>query len=155
MYDGSAYTSACISSGRAERIVGDRGQQVKGGEQPQVYQQPPGVGVEDRSGILGDGQQRDAGVALPEVDPDASLLTVEHDEVVGTVIAGRAGWRAHLYRLAVRPHRRRWHRDRPASGKAKSMLSENKNAAKRAVDKAVDVVDEKRGGKYPGQVDMA
>ncbi|HWV77559.1 MAG TPA: GNAT family N-acetyltransferase [Isoptericola sp.] len=39
-------------------------------------------------------------------DPD-SLLVAEHDgAVVGTVIAGWDGWRAHLYRLAVDPDTR-------------------------------------------------
>src|SRR4051794_16180165 len=44
---------------------------------------------------------------LLERDPDALLLAVEGDEVVGTVVAGWDGWRGHLYRLAVRPDRRR------------------------------------------------
>ncbi|MEI5676620.1 GNAT family N-acetyltransferase [Nocardioides sp. CCNWLW212] len=41
-------------------------------------------------------------------DPSALLLATVDGEIVGTVIAGWDGWRAHLYRLAVRPdHRRR------------------------------------------------
>jgi ribosomal protein S18 acetylase RimI-like enzyme len=32
---------------------------------------------------------------------------VEEGEIVGTIIAGWDGWRCHLYRLAVAPHRRR------------------------------------------------
>ncbi|MGW8376853.1 GNAT family N-acetyltransferase [Streptomyces sp. ODS28] len=46
-------------------------------------------------------------------DPGALLLAEEADgdeadgDLVGTVIAGFDGWRCHLYRLAVRPDRRR------------------------------------------------
>jgi ribosomal protein S18 acetylase RimI-like enzyme len=40
-------------------------------------------------------------------DPDALLLAVEEDRIVGTIIAGWDGWRCHLYRLAVAPDRRR------------------------------------------------
>jgi ribosomal protein S18 acetylase RimI-like enzyme len=40
-------------------------------------------------------------------DPDALILAVDGDEIVGTVIAGWDGWRCHLYRLAVSPGRRR------------------------------------------------
>jgi ribosomal protein S18 acetylase RimI-like enzyme len=40
-------------------------------------------------------------------DPDALILAVDGDEIVGTVIAGWDGWRCHLYRLAVAPSRRR------------------------------------------------
>ena len=45
--------------------------------------------------------------ALHLRDPDALLLAVDGDEIVGTVIAGWDGWRSHLYRLAVAPSRRR------------------------------------------------
>ena len=45
--------------------------------------------------------------ALHLRDPDALLVAVDLDEIVGTVIAGWDGWRCHLYRLAVAPHRRR------------------------------------------------
>lgn len=45
--------------------------------------------------------------ALHRRDPDALILTVEDDEIVGTIIAGWDGWRCHLYRLAVAPDRRR------------------------------------------------
>ena len=45
--------------------------------------------------------------ALHLRDPDALLVAVDIDEIVGTVIAGWDGWRCHLYRLAVAPHRRR------------------------------------------------
>ncbi|MCO8276659.1 GNAT family N-acetyltransferase [Actinoplanes sp. TRM 88003] len=40
-------------------------------------------------------------------DPDALILAIDNGEIVGTVIAGWDGWRCHLYRLAVAPHRRR------------------------------------------------
>ena len=44
---------------------------------------------------------------LIERDPEALLLAIEGERVVGTVIAGFDGWRCHLYRLAVAPDRRR------------------------------------------------
>jgi len=41
-------------------------------------------------------------------DPDAILVVRSGGRIVGSVIAGWDGWRAHLYRLAVHPeHRRR------------------------------------------------
>jgi ribosomal protein S18 acetylase RimI-like enzyme len=40
-------------------------------------------------------------------DPDALLLTTHGHKIVGCVIAGWDGWRAHLYRLAVHPDYRR------------------------------------------------
>jgi len=41
-------------------------------------------------------------------DPEALILAVDGDVIVGSVIAGWDGWRASLYRLAVLPsHRRR------------------------------------------------
>ena len=41
-------------------------------------------------------------------DPDALVVAELDGRIVGTVIAGWDGWRAHLYRLAVHPdHRRR------------------------------------------------
>jgi ribosomal protein S18 acetylase RimI-like enzyme len=40
-------------------------------------------------------------------DPDALILAVDGNDIVGTVIAGWDGWRCHLYRLAVAPDRRR------------------------------------------------
>lgn len=43
---------------------------------------------------------------LIERDPEALILAVEGDEIVGTVIAGWNGWRSGLYRLAVRVDRR-------------------------------------------------
>ena len=45
--------------------------------------------------------------ALHLRDPDALLLALDGDEIVGTIIAGWDGWRCHLYRLAVAPSRRR------------------------------------------------
>ena len=45
--------------------------------------------------------------ALHLRDPDALILAVDGDEIVGTVVAGWDGWRCHLYRLAVAPSRRR------------------------------------------------
>ncbi|MFI1357991.1 GNAT family N-acetyltransferase [Streptomyces sp. NPDC020898] len=40
-------------------------------------------------------------------DPEALLLALRDDLLIGTVIAGFDGWRCHLYRLAVHPERRR------------------------------------------------
>jgi ribosomal protein S18 acetylase RimI-like enzyme len=40
-------------------------------------------------------------------DPAACLVAVRDGRIVGTVIAGWDGWRAHLYRLAVHPDVRR------------------------------------------------
>jgi ribosomal protein S18 acetylase RimI-like enzyme len=40
-------------------------------------------------------------------DPDALILAVDGEDIVGTVIAGWDGWRCHLYRLAVHPGHRR------------------------------------------------
>jgi ribosomal protein S18 acetylase RimI-like enzyme len=40
-------------------------------------------------------------------DPDALIVAVDGDRIVGTVVAGWDGWRCHLYRLAVAPSRRR------------------------------------------------
>ncbi|MFB6610788.1 GNAT family N-acetyltransferase [Agromyces sp. NPDC056379] len=40
-------------------------------------------------------------------DPDALIVAVVDGTVVGSVIAGWDGWRAHLYRLAVSPEFRR------------------------------------------------
>ncbi len=50
---------------------------------------------------------RAAVVALLERDPAALLVAVSDTELIGSLIAGWDGWRAHLYRLAVRPDRRR------------------------------------------------
>ncbi|MFT2543482.1 GNAT family N-acetyltransferase, partial [Escherichia coli] len=40
-------------------------------------------------------------------DPEAVLVVRSEGRIVGTVIAGWDGWRAHLYRLAVHPDHRR------------------------------------------------
>lgn len=45
--------------------------------------------------------------ALRLRDPGALLVAVDGTTIVGTIIAGWDGWRCHLYRLAVAPHRRR------------------------------------------------
>ena len=46
--------------------------------------------------------------ALIARDPAAFLLAIHEETIVGCVIVGWDGWRAHLYRLAVHPdHRRR------------------------------------------------
>lgn len=50
---------------------------------------------------------RDAVLAVLQRDPDALLLAVHDTELLGSLIAGWDGWRAHLYRLAVRPDQRR------------------------------------------------
>ncbi|MFF2993061.1 GNAT family N-acetyltransferase [Streptomyces sp. NPDC057950] len=50
---------------------------------------------------------RDGVERLVARDPEALILAEREGELVGTVIAGFDGWRCHLYRLAVRPGRRR------------------------------------------------
>jgi ribosomal protein S18 acetylase RimI-like enzyme len=40
-------------------------------------------------------------------DPAACIVADETGRIVGSIIAGWDGWRAHLYRLAVRPNARR------------------------------------------------
>lgn len=45
--------------------------------------------------------------ALLRRDPEAVLVVRSEGRIVGTVIAGWDGWRAHLYRLAVHPDHRR------------------------------------------------
>jgi ribosomal protein S18 acetylase RimI-like enzyme len=49
----------------------------------------------------------DDALALMRRDPDALLVAVEGDDIVGTLIVGWDGWRCHLYRLAVEPAVRR------------------------------------------------
>ncbi len=44
---------------------------------------------------------------LIERDPDALLLAISNRALIGTIITGWDGWRAHLYRLAVDPLYRR------------------------------------------------
>ena len=50
---------------------------------------------------------RPAVTALLRRDPDAVIVAVHGDELIGSVIAGWDGWRGHLYRLAVHPGWRR------------------------------------------------
>jgi ribosomal protein S18 acetylase RimI-like enzyme len=40
-------------------------------------------------------------------DPECCLVAEEGSAIVGSIIAGWDGWRAHLYRLAVHPDARR------------------------------------------------
>lgn len=49
----------------------------------------------------------DAVRRLIERDPEALILAVDGDTVVGSIIVGWDGWRCHLYRLAVTPTHRR------------------------------------------------
>ena len=49
----------------------------------------------------------DAVARLLARDPDALLVARTEWGIVGTLILGWDGWRAHLYRLAVAPNRRR------------------------------------------------
>ncbi|MCM0622044.1 GNAT family N-acetyltransferase [Nocardioides bruguierae] len=44
---------------------------------------------------------------LLERDPDACLVAEAEGRLVGSIVAGWDGWRAHLYRLAVHPDARR------------------------------------------------
>ncbi len=44
---------------------------------------------------------------LLERDPNALVLALDDEHLVGTLIAGFDGWRYHLYRLAVDPGHRR------------------------------------------------
>jgi ribosomal protein S18 acetylase RimI-like enzyme len=44
--------------------------------------------------------------ALISRDPDALMLAVDGERIVGTLVAGWDGWRGHLYRLAVAPEAR-------------------------------------------------
>jgi ribosomal protein S18 acetylase RimI-like enzyme len=46
-------------------------------------------------------------LALLDRDPGACLVARHSGRIVGTLIAGWDGWRAHLYRLAVHPGMRR------------------------------------------------
>ena len=50
---------------------------------------------------------RDAVLALLQRDPDALLVAEEDGRMIGSVVAAWDGWRAHLYRLAICPDRRR------------------------------------------------
>ncbi len=51
--------------------------------------------------------RREAVQRLIARDPDALLLVVASDGIVGCVAMGWDGWRAHIYRLAVHPDQRR------------------------------------------------
>jgi ribosomal protein S18 acetylase RimI-like enzyme len=53
------------------------------------------------------GDTAPAVLTLLERDPGACLIARQGDRIVGTLIAGWDGWRAHLYRLAVHPAMRR------------------------------------------------
>ena len=53
------------------------------------------------------GDTAQAVFTLLERDPGACLIARQGDRIVGTLIAGFDGWRAHLYRLAVHPAMRR------------------------------------------------
>ncbi|GAB2613855.1 N-acetyltransferase [Paractinoplanes abujensis] len=57
-----------------------------------------------------EGRPADTPAALAALhlrDPDALIVALDGERIVGTVIAGWDGWRCHLYRLAVAPDRRR------------------------------------------------
>ena len=49
----------------------------------------------------------DAVTRLIARDPDALLLVLDGEQIIGSLIVGWDGWRSHLYRLAVDPDRRR------------------------------------------------
>jgi ribosomal protein S18 acetylase RimI-like enzyme len=51
--------------------------------------------------------RREAVEGLIARDPDALMLLVNRDGILGCVVIGWDGWRAHLYRLAVHPGFRR------------------------------------------------
>ncbi len=53
------------------------------------------------------GDTAQAVLTLLDRDPGACLIARQGDRIVGTLIAGWDGWRAHLYRLAVHPAMRR------------------------------------------------
>ena len=55
----------------------------------------------DRADLVGALLDRDPGALVVAVHADPGT-----DEVVGTIVAGWDGWRAHLYRLAVDPRHR-------------------------------------------------
>lgn len=44
---------------------------------------------------------------LLERDPEALILAVDGEDIVGSVLAGWNGWRCHLYRIGVRDDYRR------------------------------------------------
>jgi len=53
------------------------------------------------------GDTAQAVLTLLDRDPGACLIARQGDRIVGTLVAGWDGWRAHLYRLAVHPAMRR------------------------------------------------
>ena len=55
--------------------------------------------------------------------PDALILAVDGGEIVGTVIAGFDGWRASMYRIAVRPSHRRHGLGRALVAEAERVLA--------------------------------
>ena len=56
--------------------------------------------------------------------PDSLILAVDGGEIVGTVIAGFDGWRAAMYRIAVRPSHRRHGLGRALVAEAERVLGE-------------------------------
>ena len=66
----------------------------------------------------------DAGkvAALIARDPDALELAIVDGRIVGSLISGWDGWRAHLYRLAVHPSVRRRGLARELLGRAERRL---------------------------------
>ena len=54
--------------------------------------------------------------------PDALILAIDGGEIVGTVIAGFDGWRAAMYRIAVRPSHRRYGLGRALVAEAERVL---------------------------------
>lgn len=61
-------------------------------------------------------------LALLERDPDALELATVDGRIVGSLISGWDGWRAHLYRLAVHPDERRGGIGRALLGRAHERL---------------------------------
>jgi len=61
----------------------------------------------DIDGILKMWQEAAENATRPPDTREAVILAEQDGEVIGSVIAGWDGWRCHLYRLAVRPARRR------------------------------------------------
>ncbi|HET7445667.1 MAG TPA: GNAT family N-acetyltransferase [Solirubrobacterales bacterium] len=66
-----------------------------------------GLWSQERSGHASVADRREAVELLLERDPDALLVAEVEDEIVAALIAAWDGWRGNMYRLAVRPDRRR------------------------------------------------